>query len=246
MKLIVQLGVKLVLVSLVCIAQTGFRAQAAVDDGNQLYEAGKFEEAIEAYRSQIESSGPNPALLYNLGNSYFQIQDFGRAIHAYEQALALDAASPDIQTNLRLAQEKAAVFDSEEPGPLRDWSNFLSLNQWGWISLFALATAGLLMLTAVFASRFRRALWLKIGTVAALFALVVSGVAVYLQSEETSRGIILEKDTPVLLSPFPTAEQVSTLSAGRSVNLRESHSDYVHIGQGWVSKSSVAPIYQVD
>lgn len=245
MKRLIPSGVKIVLVALVCIAQPGFSARAA-DDGKLLYETGRFKDAIEAYRSQIEDNGPNPALLYNLGNAYFKTQDFGRAIHAYEQALALDAASPDIQTNLRLALEKAAVFDSSEPGRFREWSRFLTLNQWGRISLFALGTAGILVLTAVFASRFRKILWLRIGTVTALITLVVSGVAIFLRSEETSRGIILEKDTPVLLSPFPTAEQIATLPAGRSVNLRESHSDYVHIGQGWVSKSSVAPIYQLD
>src|SRR5437868_15297641 len=96
---------KLIIVDLVvifaalCIATP---ARAQFEKANQEYAAGQFKEAVNDYEALVKNGEYSANVFYNLGNAYFRVQDFGKAILNYERALALDRNHPEAQANLRV------------------------------------------------------------------------------------------------------------------------------------------------
>ena len=80
--------------------------QAEVEDGYEMHEAGRLQEAEAAYRRALDTHGPDALLLYNLG---VLLQDMDRkpeAAESYEAALQLDPAMADAHYNLALLCEE--------------------------------------------------------------------------------------------------------------------------------------------
>ncbi|MGD0036990.1 MAG: tetratricopeptide repeat protein [Bacteroidota bacterium] len=71
--------------------------------GNELYRAGKYQEAVKEYESIIKQSKLSAELYFNLGNAYYRDKQLARAILSYERAAQLHPNDPDIEHNLKLA-----------------------------------------------------------------------------------------------------------------------------------------------
>jgi tetratricopeptide (TPR) repeat protein len=67
---------------------------------NELYEKGRYTEAIDQYRAVIEKGNIFPEAYYNLANSYFKNQEIGYAVLYYEKALRLNPRNNDTKHNL--------------------------------------------------------------------------------------------------------------------------------------------------
>jgi tetratricopeptide (TPR) repeat protein len=79
--------------------------EAEVDDGYELHEAGRLQEAEAAYRLALETHGPDALLLYNLGVLLQDMDRKAEAVESYEAALELDPAMADGYYNLALLCE---------------------------------------------------------------------------------------------------------------------------------------------
>lgn len=80
----------------------------APEDGYELHQAGRLQEAEAAYRSELKACAgdPDPLLLYNLG---VLLEDLGRkteALASYQAALRGDPAMADCHYNLALLCEQ--------------------------------------------------------------------------------------------------------------------------------------------
>ena len=74
--------------------------------GNELYRAGKYQEAAKEYESIIKQGKSSAELYFNLGNAYYRDRQLARAILSYERAARLHPNDPDIEHNLKLAYLK--------------------------------------------------------------------------------------------------------------------------------------------
>src|SRR2546423_12058028 len=83
---------------------------------NQAYAEARFQEAAEGYENLIQSGQWNATLFYDLGNAYYRLGNFGKAILNYERALALDPRHPEADANLRLAPDEARALELR-----KDW-----------------------------------------------------------------------------------------------------------------------------
>jgi tetratricopeptide (TPR) repeat protein len=79
--------------------------QAEVEDGYELHEAGRLQEAEAAYRTALDTHGPDALLLYNLGVLLQDMERKAEAAESYEAALQLDPAMADGHYNLALLCE---------------------------------------------------------------------------------------------------------------------------------------------
>jgi len=73
--------------------------------GVALYQDGQYVAAAEAFAS-VNRPEISLDAQYNLGNSYFQQQEYEKAIQAYEQVLATQPDYDDAKDNLKLAKQQ--------------------------------------------------------------------------------------------------------------------------------------------
>jgi hypothetical protein len=102
--------------------------EAAFSRGNELYRAGKFQDAAKEYDSIIKEGKVSAEVYFNLGNAYYRDGQLARAILAYERAAQVHPDDPDIEHNLKLAYLK--TVDRIEPIPdmfLIQWMHAVGL-----------------------------------------------------------------------------------------------------------------------
>lgn len=68
--------------------------------GNEYYEAGQLDQAVEAYRKAIELNPEYQGAYANLGVTYYRQQKFDLAASQYEKALELNPADGEVAYNL--------------------------------------------------------------------------------------------------------------------------------------------------
>ena len=82
---------------------------------NQEYNKEMYANAVEDYLKVVSAGYESGALYYNLGNSYFKLDDIPSAILYYEKAKKLAPEDEDLDFNLNVAKMK--VLDKIEPLP---------------------------------------------------------------------------------------------------------------------------------
>ena len=65
-----------------------------------------FASAISIYETILQNDGESADIYYNLGNSYYKMDNIAKAILNYEKALLLNPGNGDIRFNLELANSK--------------------------------------------------------------------------------------------------------------------------------------------
>lgn len=94
-------------------------AMSHAELGDSAYAKNAFAEALEFYNSALQSEGSSSNLYYNIGNTYYRLNDLGHAVISYERALKIDPSNADARTNLEFVNTK--ILDKPE-----DDSTFLS------------------------------------------------------------------------------------------------------------------------
>ena len=95
---------------IVCVLLPGPAAGqlAAFEEGNQLYQDGDYQAALDSYLQISEAGYESGEAYYNIGNAYFKLGELGLAIVNYQRALRLMPRDDDVRTNLELANSLTA------------------------------------------------------------------------------------------------------------------------------------------
>jgi len=210
---------------------------------NQDYAEARFPEAAEGYESLVQSGHRNATIFYDLGNAYYRLGSFGKAILNYERALALDPRHPEADANLRLARDEARALELR-----KDWSDryasVATVKQCTMAATVAFWFA-LFLIAHLFLSRRRSA-----GRIAFIaVGLLVSGVSMFAIStmEDGTRGnalaIVTGKETEARLATADNAKSVLLLPAGSEIKILSERGDWVYAAlpndrRGWIPASS--------
>lgn len=205
---------------------------------NRLYNNEDYEGAVQLYQSLIDSGVRNVDVFYNLGNTYYQLGDNGRAILNLSRAQELNPRDAGIDHNLRVVQELADVTN-----PLEQATLFTQLQN---ITL-TLDELGLIALMSAFvtvivwqARRITKATQLKQATTIVLLASSiwlagsVSMFGTRLYQEQSQPTAILVKAPTALNVPVGTIVQVLEHDDNRVRVIIPNTSD-----EGWISSDVI-------
>jgi len=207
------------------------------NSGVEAYGTGDFAGAARAFR---ESAAARPAsgALQNLGNAEWQGGRAGNAILAWEQALWVNPFDRNARNNLRFARETAQL-EAPELVWYEVGSAWLPAHWWAWIAAGSLwLVVGTMTLPAIL--RWRRTPWQQ--------AIAALGLAVFLLSIPAHAGVltrshlgfVLEKGTPLRLTPTAEGEAVTRLAAGEPGRQVRARGNYLFIrtnhSAGWVER----------
>lgn len=217
------------------------QAMAAADQqrlfqkANMAYSSGDFQQAIALYEEVVASQGFSANVLFNLGNSYAQAGQVGRAVLSYERGLRLAPDDADLQGNLQLLRREKGLFAE----PPQGWQPFLllSLDRWALIALTALLLLALWRLAALknpWARRYHLSISLF-----CLAVFLVATTATVVRYRSFNPSVVIANDARLLLSPFPSAASVGAIQEGRLMVVEKSHGDYLYVAdengrRGWM------------
>jgi hypothetical protein len=218
---------------------------------NELYTKGQFVEANELYLGIYNSGKQSAALLYNIANTHYKLGNLGQSILFYERALKLEPKDEDIQYNLALAQSQTVDKIEEVPTIFivswwNNFRNFLSINQWGIVSLCCFILVLILLLVAFFGkSTGRRKLAFFLGVVffiGSVGSLMIAQIGLR-KLRESKEAIISPAVVSVKAAPDNNSIDLFILHEGTKVNVLETIGGWRRVktadgNQGWLPGSA--------
>jgi tetratricopeptide (TPR) repeat protein len=215
-----------------------------LQQANEAYSRGEYDQAIARYEQLTESAGYSAAVLYNLANSYARTGKIGLAVLNYERALRLAPGDSDISGNLELVRKESGLFAGEYSGVER-FFRILEAHRWPQLILLALVLFTLFRLAAL-KHRFSAKVS---GTMAAscLLLLCLGTAATIYRYREFNPAVVIAPDARLLISPFPSAASVGAIQEGRLVYPEKAHGDFSYVSdetrrKGWIAAASIANV----
>lgn len=242
-----------IMLLLIMLPSSAFALSKAEADSSYVNE--NYQLAIQQYELLLKE-GPSAELYFNLGNSYYRMENMTRAVLNYERALLLSPGDEDIRFNLQLARSK--TVDKIVPQSeffvttwYRSVVNMLSVDGWAYVAVYCLVGAIFLMLIYLFCSP----IWLrKIGFFGGLLLLVgfvLGNVLAWHQKQiidHRDSAIIIESAVTVKSTPAQNGTDLFILHEGTKVTIIDDTMDgwrevRVPDGkQGWVETSQIEGI----
>ncbi len=202
----------------------GQERQAQFREAAQAYSRGEYTVAIQQFEA-LARNGVSASLLYNLGNSYAQAGQSGKAILNYERASRLASGDSDIDGNLELVRKEKGLFQEEQSVRQR-LVGLLELNQWTGLAAIAFVFFGVVLLLPVplplgvkQSSRYVTAAFCLLLTITAISGAVG-------QYRHWHDGVVVAQDARLRVSPFASAASIGTIQEGRLVRPGKSHGNY--------------------
>ncbi|NAS12486.1 tetratricopeptide repeat protein [Poritiphilus flavus] len=216
------------------------------------YNEGDYEKAIERYMEILDKGQHSAALYYNLGNSYYKLNQIAPSIYYYEKALLLQPNDPEIKTNLSYARNMTldAIEALPETSLSRIYNSITGLftfDEWsyvgvGFMLLFVLAYLAFYYLR--YSSHKRIAFVTSMISLILVVVCLVFAFMQYRNFETDQPAIVFAEESVVKSEPNQRSSQVFVLHEGTKVNVLDQLEDYRKIQlvdgkTGWIQAEDV-------
>lgn len=215
-------------------AAVGFaQNDAAFNQGNALYNEGKFQEAITAYESILQNDVHSAELYYNLANSYYKLNRIAPSIYYYEKALQISPNDSDIINNLSFAQNMTidAIDNVPEVGFskfVKGITNTFHFDTWAILSVSCIMLFVVLFLAYYFAySTGKKRLSFVSSFVLLLIALITLFFAFQKQAldKKDNPAIVFSQESDVKAEPNLRSESAFQVHEGTKVQVLENYNN---------------------
>lgn len=216
----------LILFLLVSVSVSYGQTKAQADSA---YVNNDFAGAVEMYEAILATEGESADIYYNLGNSYYKMDNIAKAILNYERALVLNPGDGDIRFNLELAQSK--TVDKVTPVSemffvtwIKSLTNLMSEKGWAKLGIGAFIFM-LLSLALYFFGK--QVVLKKVGFIVTLCLLVVCVVANVFASNQKGKAqnhgsaVIMAPSVTVKSTPNEGGTDLFILHEGRKVMIKD-------------------------
>ena len=174
-------------------------AAPVVEQANQAYDRELYKKALELYTSQEKTGEVSSDLYYNIGNTYYRLNDAAHAILYYERALLLDPGNFEARSNLQFVRERTGINHQDGANIIQVAINTVvarfSSNTWAVLALVAF----LLMLAGVAAYLWLDSVgWRKTGFFSAMVMLVV--VVASVTCAVHNRNVAVDRNAAIVVA----------------------------------------------
>ena len=225
---------------------------ALFNKATDAYNSADYNTAIESYLAIIETGQHSSELYFNLGNSYYKLNQIAPSIYYYEKALLLKPNDAEIINNLGYAQNMAldAIELMPETGLSKIYKEItgrLSFDQWGYAAVIFVILFVILYIVFYFLEYATQKRITFITSLLSLVLAVVSTVFAFLQYSDfqaDNPAIVFDNEIKVTSEPNKKSQAVFTLHEGTKVYVLEELKGYKKIriadGQtGWLNSESI-------
>ena len=246
------LNLFLLLLLLVPMLSSANEQQQLFESGNKLYAKGKYEQAIKTYNQILSDDYESAEVYYNLGNTYYRINDIPSALLNYEKAKKLNPRDEDIDVNIQFANLK--TVDKIEPAPelfLNNWWHSLlflfSLNGWAYLTIYLFITTAFIGVLYLFTESVSLK---KASFYTGVVMLLLSLFSILLSFKQSSyvqsvhQAIVFDAAVNVKSEPSIKAKNLFVLHAGVKVSVVENNTEWIKVkllngNEGWILFKSI-------
>jgi len=247
-KLIFILSILLLIPLLLCAKEYDITA------ANSAYQEQNYQKAQEEYMKFANEGVKNFELFYNLGNTYFKLNDLGNARFYYEKAAKFEPLNKELNANIAMLM--ASMKDKEEVERsfvetlLRKIYYTLSINLLGVLVLisFIIMMAFVVILIMSRSAILKRVVKILLVIFAVIFFLItVTEVMRIRDFYAEDSAVILDETVIAYSGPSEDFPQVFTIHDGLKVSIEKYDNDWVLIklpsgSGGWVLVNSLGII----
>ena len=232
-----------------------FTSNQVIDDlfqkSNDYYTNGDYQNAVNGYLDVLDSGFESAELYFNLGNSFYKLNNIPDSNFYYEKAKSISPNDDDILTNLIFA--KNLRIDKIEILPITQMQNFILsilnlFSEKGW-SIFLISLIWFMSFAFIFYiiskdSKFKRLYF----TISIVF-IILSSLTLFINFEkkklsEIKYAIVYDKEIEVWSEPNNISELKFLLHEGTKVKQLDVIEDWVNIQLengtlGWIQSSSL-------
>lgn len=214
---------------LMLLVTTGVAFGQTKPQADSAYVNNDYAGAVEMYESILANEGESADIYYNLGNSYYKMDNIAKAILNYEKALVLNPGDGDIRFNLELAQSKAVdkvtpISEMFFTTWIRSVTNLMSEKGWAKSGIVTFV----LMLSCLAIYFFsKKVVWKKIGFIAAVCMLLLCVVSNVFASNQKQKAqdhgsaIIMAPSVTVKSTPNEGGTDLFILHEGRKIQIKD-------------------------
>ena len=221
------------------------------EESNDLYTNGDYQNAVQGYLEIVKSGFESAELYFNIGNSFYKLNNIPESNYYYEKAKSISPNDDDILTNLSFAQNLR--IDKIETLPVTDIQNLklsildlLSEKGWSYILVILIWIMCFTFIVYNLSNdpKFKR-LFFSISFV----LLILSSFTLFINFEkkkisEIKYAIIYDKEIEVWSEPNNISELKFLLHEGTKVKQIDVIEDWSNIQLengtiGWIQSSSL-------
>ena len=222
------------------------------EKANAAYQSGNYEQAASLYEQIIDGGQVSAEVYFNLGNSFYKLNQVAPSIYYYEKALQLDPGDEDILNNIEFARNMA-IDDIEtiEQTGIDKWFHDLiavfSHSTWAILSIVFSVLFVLLFLFYYFSGRplFKRILFS--GAMLSLVFCILAVVFAFQQEsyiQDNEYAIVFSEEAEVRDEPNLRGESSFELHEGTKALILEDYQEWSRIelangAQGWIKTENL-------
>ena len=241
------------IISLLVLVLISFQLSAfennlsVVEQANEAYRTGDYTTALQQYKELLSEGYNSTDLHYNLGNTYYRLNQIGRAVLHFEKAALLQPRDKDILHNLEVIRKSLPdqLDDIPDFFVAQWWTEFrklLSPAGWGIVGLLML-WAGVAGLILWFRGNNRKNR--KKGFIVGIILLILSilpfalGFSAAKNQKKSQRAVIMVEQINLKSAPDEVSEDILELHEGTCLLILDEIGDWKKIRlsngeEGWV------------
>ena len=225
-------------------------------EANQRYERGEFAEAAQQYEALTGAGFRDAAIYFNLGNSYLESGDLGRAVLNFLRAEELSPRDPDIIANLDLARSQTVDQLQAEGDSLvasvadfgRRWA---TTTEYGLAALLLWVVVGLCVGALIIRPTMGRKSIFRGGAIFAFLAMLfplVLLLSMVNSNPYENTGVVTARTAEVLSGPGSQYAEEFALHSGAQVRLVDSRQGWLQVAlpggelRGWLPSHAIEAV----
>ncbi len=226
--------------------------QELFEQGNALYNDGKYAEAIDKYNAILDSKKHSADLYFNLANAHYKLNHIAPSIYYYEKALMLNPEDADIQNNVAFARNMTIDAIDEIPDVgfskiIKNTTNSLSFDGWAKLSVVLVFCFVILFLIYYFTYATLTKRLTFIGSLVSLICVCIAlafAFHKYNLDKKNNPAIVFAQESKVKSDPNLRSQEAFRLHEGTKVQVIETYKDWSKIkltdGKiGWVISEDI-------
>ncbi|GGD15877.1 tetratricopeptide repeat protein [Hyunsoonleella pacifica] len=241
-----------ILIVLLCFIKIEAQNNTLFEEGNTLYNEGKYAEAIDKYMAILETETHSPELYYNLGSAHYKLNNIAPSIYYFEKALRLKPEDEDIKNNLSYANNMTidAIDYVPEVGfskLIKNVTNTFSFDTWAKIAVALAFVYVILVLLYYFSYVSVKKRITFISSILCLVSLCIALALAFNKYEldkKDNPAIVFAQESQIKTEPNLRSEESFRLHEGTKVQILDSVKNWKKIKlldgkTGWIPSEDI-------